>query len=340
MSKSQPPFLRPYRAPAWLPGGHLQTLYPALALRRGGPAFRRETWQTPDADQIVVDWMDAADAQAPVLVLFHGLEGSSASHYSQSLFAAARALGWHGVVPHFRSCGEVENLKLRAYHAGDTDEIDWILARIQAAHPGVPIFAAGVSLGGNALLKWLGEQGAAAHQRIQAGAAVCAPLDLAACGAVLDTGLNRHIYTREFLRTLKAKMLHKLTLHGDTQIDQAEVRRATTLRAFDNLVTAPIHGFRDVDHYWQSSSSKPHLINICVPTLVINARNDPFVPAASLPTQAEVSAAVTLLQPEHGGHVGFASGGFTANNVPGRLDWLPGTLLDFFKSNLPTQEYA
>ncbi|GGP23365.1 YheT family hydrolase [Silvimonas iriomotensis] len=317
-----------YRAPSWLPGGHLQTLYPALALGNSGPQFRRETWTTPDDDQIAVDWLDGA-ADQPLVVLFHGLEGSSRSHYSLSLFAAARAAGYRGVVPHFRSCGDFENRLPRAYHAGDSSEIDWVLRRIREQNPGVPIFAAGVSLGGNALLKWLGEQGSAAGQVINGAASVCAPLDLTACGAVLDQGLNRQIYTREFLRTLKKKMMVKLRLHADTRIDQQAIRRAGTLREFDNVVTAPLHGFRDVDHYWSAASSKPHLKGIDVPTLILNAKNDPFVPAHILPLPGEVSAAVTLLQPATGGHVGFAGG-----MPPGQLTWLPRTLLTFFEFQL------
>ncbi|MBB5192696.1 hypothetical protein HNQ50_003440 [Silvimonas terrae] len=332
MSRSSIPDFAPYRAPSWLPGGHLQTLYPALWLGNRGPQFRRETWQTPDADEIAVDWLDG-DIKQPLLVLFHGLEGSSRSHYSLSLFGSAKEVGYRGVVPHFRSCGDFDNRLPRAYHAGDSVEIDWVLRRIRQHNPDAPIFATGVSLGGNALLKWLGERGSAASEVIDAAAAVCAPLDLTECGAVLDKGLNRQIYTREFLRTLKQKMGDKLRLHGDVRVDQNALRRAVTLREFDNLVTAPLHGFRDVDHYWSAASSKPHLRGITVPTLIINAKNDPFVPAHILPKQSEVSAAVTLLQPATGGHVGFADG-----MPPGRLAWLPRTLLSFFDAHLPAHQ--
>ncbi|MDR3427925.1 alpha/beta fold hydrolase [Silvimonas sp.] len=324
------PEIADYHAPSWLPGGHLQTLYPALVLG-GRPqlAFRRELWATPDDDEIATDWLDGP-TDAPLVVLFHGLEGSSRSHYSLSLFQAATARNWRGVVPHFRSCGDITNKLPRAYHAGDSAEIDWVLRRIRQQYPDAPLFAAGVSLGGNALLKWLGENGSAASQVIDGAAAVCAPMDLTACGAVLDAGLNRQIYTREFLRTLKTKTLTKLKLHASTRIDRDALLRAKTLREFDNLVTAPLHGFRNVDHYWQAASSKPHLINIAVPTLIVSARNDPFIPAHSLPTRMDVSASVTLLQPQTGGHVGFASG-----RPPGQLAWLPDTLLKFFQAHLP-----
>ncbi|AZN36705.1 YheT family hydrolase [Iodobacter ciconiae] len=324
------PFVVPaYSAPAWLPGGHAQTIYPAVLMWKKIPAYRRESWMTPDLDSIVVDWLDAR-AGMPLVVLFHGLEGSSRSHYATSLFDFLYAKGWRGVVPHFRSCGNIINRLPRAYHAGDSAEIDWVLRRIRAQYPDVSIFAVGVSLGGNALLKWLGEQGDAAVAVIDAAAAVCAPVDLAATGNALDQGFNRQVYTREFLRSLRKKTFAKLKKLSDPFLDQQGLRLATTLREFDHLVTAPMHGFKSVDHYWQSASCKPYLAKIGVPSLVINTKNDPFVPAASLPLSAGVSEHVTLLQPPEGGHVGFVSGA-----MPGNLHWLPQTLHRFFQSHLP-----
>ncbi|GLS03718.1 alpha/beta hydrolase [Chitiniphilus shinanonensis] len=321
--------LPPYRAPAWLPGGHAQTIYPALFMWRRALRYRREGWVTPDLDTIVVDWVDGR-AGTPIVVLFHGLEGGSGSHYARALFQYAYPRGWRGVVPHFRTCGNVINRLPRAYHAGDSKEIDWVLTRLRQRFPDVPIYAVGVSLGGNALLKWLGESGSRAALVISAAAAVCAPVDLAASGAALDTGVNRHLYTREFLRTLRRKTLEKLKLTNNPFIDRAKVGRAMTLREFDDLVTAPLHGFHSVDHYWREASSKPHLKNIAVPTLMVHALNDPFVPAASLPGEDDVSPSVTLLRPKEGGHVGFVSG-----PPPGKLDWLPNVLVRFFMHHAP-----
>lgn len=318
-----------YPAPSWLPGGHAQTIYPATMMWKKMPAYRRESWITPDLDSIVVDWVDGR-AGTPLVVLFHGLEGSSRSHYATSLFDYLYLQGWRGVVPHFRSCGNAINRLPRAYHAGDSAEIDWVLCRIRAQHPDVPIFAVGVSLGGNALLKWLGEQGDAAAAVIDGAAAVCAPMDLAATGVALDQGFNRRVYTREFLRSLRKKTFAKLKLVDNPFLDQEGLRRATTLREFDDLVTAPIHGFEGVEHYWQAASSKPYLAAIRLPSLVINAKNDPFVPFESLPSQADVSDHVTLMQTLEGGHVGFVSGG-----MPGHLQWLPQTLHRFFQCHLP-----
>ncbi|MDK2124568.1 YheT family hydrolase [Parachitinimonas caeni] len=330
--------LPPYRAPRWLVGGHAQTIYPALLLRPTEPAMRRENWTTPDGDEIAVDWLgDRAQTPggAPLVAMFHGLEGSSRSHYALAMFHQLLAIGWQGVVPHFRGCGGLPNRRPRAYHAGDSDEIGWMLGRLRAVHAG-PLFVVGVSLGGNALAKWLGEQGAAARLLVNGAAVVSSPLDLVAAGSVLDRGFNRRVYTRNFLRTLRPKTLQHLQRFSEDlarlNVDPQEIQRASTFREFDDRVTAPLHGFRNVDDYWVRASGKPWLRHIEVPTLVINARNDPFLPEHALPSPADVSAQVTLLQPAQGGHVGFVDGGF-----PGRIDWLPRCLLTFFQAHADDQ---
>lgn len=316
----------PYHAPPWLPGGHLQSIYPYFFAPRPAIAYRRERWETPDADFIDLDWLDASDSDAPLLVLFHGLESHSRSHYALSLMRELQHGQWRGVAPHFRGCSGESNRLPRAYHSGDSLEIDWILRRLRQQFPENSICAAGVSLGGNALLKWLGEQGGEALDVIDAAVAVSAPVDLPVAGKVLDTGFNQMTYTREFLHSLKRKALQKLAQHPDL-FDANALRAATTLRQFDDIFTAPLHGFRDVDDYWTRASSKPWLPHIRVPTLLINARNDPFLPAFALPKQHEVAAQVALEYPATGGHVGFVSGPF-----PGQLDWLPRRILSFVES--------
>jgi len=323
-----------YRAPCWLPGGHLQTLYRALTARRAKIGYRRERWDTPDRDFIDLDWIDQQSAEpktrnpkpetsAPLVALFHGLEGSSNSHYATALMAALRAFGWRGVVVHFRGCsGEINRLP-RAYHSGDSAEIDWILRRLRRSLGLTALYAVGVSLGGNALLKWLGEQGAAAREVIAAAAAVSAPVDLMAAGNALDAGFNL-IYTRQFLGTKKSKTLAKLERFPDL-CDRERLLRLRTLREFDDLVTAPLHGYRDTDDYWTRASSKPLLRSIATPTLMINARNDPFLPSDALPRRGEAADAVNLEFPGTGGHAGFTAGRF-----PGRGDWLSQRLLRFF----------
>jgi len=309
-----------YRAPWWLPGGDLQTLYAAL-IGRARARWARERWETPDGDFIDVDHLPG-NPQAPLVVMFHGLEGGSSSHYAVALAQELGRLGWRGAVPHFRGCSGELNRLPRAYHSGDAAEIGWILRRFRAIAGTAPLFGCGVSLGGNALLKWLGEDAQAKHL-IMAAAAVSAPVDLMAAGDALGRGFNR-VYTRAFLVTMKEKGARKLERFPGV-FDAAALRRVRTLRDFDNIVTAPLHGFRDTDDYWTRASSKPGLARIEVPTLLLNARNDPFLPGGSLPRPQEVSPAVRCEFPEEGGHVGFVGGPF-----PGRLDWLPRRLTAFF----------
>jgi predicted alpha/beta-fold hydrolase len=310
--------------PFWLPGSHLQTIYPLLR-KPALPRLRRERIDTPDGDFIDLDWLTGAPANAPLVVLFHGLEGSSRSHYARSLMQAAQARGWQAVMPHFRGCSGTPNRLARAYHSGDSEEIDWILALLAKRCSTVPRYAIGVSLGGNALLKWLGERGDTAGDILLAAAAVCPPLDLTVSGAALGHGFNL-VYTRHFLNTLKPKALAKVERHPGL-FDPQRLIRAQTLRAFDDAYTAPAHGFRDVDDYWQRASSRPWLRHIRLRTLLLTAANDPFVPAAALPSADDLAPNLSHEHLPDGGHGGFVSGRW-----PGHLDWLPNRLLDFLAS--------
>lgn len=316
--------VEPYTAPAWLPGGHLQTLYTAAFLRGPDIAYRRERWEWPDGDFVDADWIDAKRLDAPVVVLFHGLEGSSQSFYARDLMSVVKQRGWRGVVPHFRGCSGEPNRLPRAYFAGDTAEIEAMLRRVKTAFPDAPLYAVGVSLGGNALLKWLGDTGGNAGKLVKAAASISAPLDMNAAGRALDRGFNRAVYTAHFLTTLKRKALQKAQQYPGL-LDATAIEAATTFEEYDTLVTAKLHGYQDAQDYWTRTSSKPGLKNIAVPTLVVNAKNDPFLPASALPTQNEVSPSVALEQPEEGGHVAFPGGAF-----PGHIDWLPARILEFF----------
>jgi uncharacterized protein len=310
-------------AAPWLANRHLQTLYASLAAPAPRIEFRRERWDTPDDDFVDVDFVDGPEG-TPWVHLFHGLEGSSRSPYARMLMGHVARRGWRGSVFHFRGCSGEPNRLPRAYHSGDTAEIAWSLARVKARAGAAPLYGVGVSLGGNAFAKWLGENGEACRAVVASAAAVSAPLDLMAAGNALGRGLGR-VYGWHFLATLKATAMAKLQVFP-TLCDPAAVRRARTLREFDNVFTAPLHGFRDTDDYWTRASAKPHLAGIRVPTLLVNARDDPFLPESALPTEREVSSAVKLEFPARGGHVGFVTRPF-----PGRIDWLPQRLLHFFE---------
>ena len=318
-----------YAAPWWLPGGHLQTIWPALYGHRPHPplpAYRRERWRTPDDDFIDVDW-SAGPARETLLVLFHGLEGSSDSHYAQAFADFARQRNFSFAVPHFRGCSGELNRAPRAYHSGDFEEIGWILARLRQRHQG-PMLAVGVSLGGNALLRWAEEMGEQAAQFVSAVASVSAPLDLAASGRAIGRGFNRLVYTRRFLDTMKPKALQKLAQHPGLFKADA-LRAARNLYEFDNVFTAPLHGFRNTDDYWARASAKPHLQQIRIPALLVNACNDPFVPAACLPRQQPMGPWLTLWQPAQGGHVGFPRG-----PLPGHIRAMPKAVGGWLASHL------
>lgn len=311
-----------FRSPWWLAGAHLQTIVPALFAGRAQMPYVRERWDTPDHDFIDVDRVVAKRDAPATLVVFHGLEGSAQSRYVRGLMAAGAALGWQGYVPHFRGCGGTPNVAPRFYHSGDSAEVDWVLRRVAAErHGDAPLFAVGISLGGNMLLKWLGEQGNGARAIVTGAAAISTPMDLAAGGGSLGRGFNR-IYAKMFLRTLKAKSRLKLAQHAGL-FDRERMEAARDLHAFDDVVTAPLHGYLDADDYWLRASSKPLLRRIAVPTLILNARNDPFLPASALPRDDEVSAAVTLDFPSHGGHVGFFDAG------PDGAQWMPRRVIGF-----------
>jgi len=315
-----------YQAPWWLPGGNAQTIWPALYARRyegSAPLFRRERWTTPDGDFIDVDHLvTEGRPQQPLLVLFHGLEGNSESQYVQAFAAVARARGWAFALPHFRGCSGELNLAPRAYHSGDYEEIGWMLERLKAGHAG-PLIAAGVSLGGNALLRWAEESGESAAATARAVCSICSPVDLAAAGRAIGQGFNRLVYTRMFLRTMVPKALRKLQQYPGL-FDGERLAQARDLYEFDNLFTAPLHGFRDTEDYWARASAKPHLARIRIPALVLNALNDPFVPAHCLPRPAEAGPCVTLWQPAQGGHVGFPRGA-----PPARVSHMPSQVCDW-----------
>lgn len=309
-----------YCSPKWLVGAHLQTIWPARLIKVPSPNYIREYLETPDGETaLACDYIFSDRPEAPLVVMFHGLEGSSQSHYAKALMLNIQEQGLNGVIVHFRGCGGIPLKGPKAYHGGDSEEIAWVLQSLKQRFGRV--YATGVSLGGNMLAKYLGESGQ--NAACDAAVVISAPLDMVAASVPLSKGLGKNLYTMDFLRTLKPKAYAFWSDHPNS-FDWLAVEKAKTFAEFDSYFTAPIHGFKDALDYWSKSSAKPLLTAIQVPTLLINAKNDPFIPANSLPTQQDVSSNVTLFQPDCGGHVGFVSGAF-----PGNINWLPQTILDF-----------
>ncbi|MFA7495803.1 MAG: alpha/beta fold hydrolase [Acidithiobacillus sp.] len=307
--------------PWWSRGGHLQTVWAPFFAKSGPANFRREIWETPDHDKVAVDWIDAAD-DAPVVILFHGLGSSSRGHYARALAEALRKQGWGGCFINFRGCGGIDNCLPRSYHAGDSPEIAWMLQRCAQILPNRSRYAVGVSLGGNALLKYLGEAGPEALQYIHRAAAVCAPIDLVATAQFLQKGHVR-FYNHYFLKSMKATVRRYQQRYPE-MADWPQVFSAKTLYAFDEYFTAPVHGFAGAQVFWEQGSAAPLLTQVAVPTLLLHSEDDPIVPIASV-REVSLSPAITPCITQYGGHVGFMNGRF-----PGHLGWLPDILLQYF----------
>jgi predicted alpha/beta-fold hydrolase len=269
---------------------------------------RIERWSTPDDDFLDLHRLDAP-AGAPRLLILHGLEGTVRSHYAVGLLHEAQRRGWAADLLIFRSCGDELNRALRLYHSGETADLDFVVRRLITSDPARPLLIAGVSLGGNVLLKWLGEQGDRVPEQVRSAAAVSVPFDLARGSRHLDRGFSR-FYQAHFLRSLRRKALGK-SIHYPGAIRAEVVLRARTLYDFDDLVTAPVHGFRDADDYYSRSSSLGYLAHIRTPTLLLSARDDPFLPREVLNEVRDIARTNLSLHlefVEHGGHVGFISG--------------------------------
>lgn len=298
-----------YYSPAWwLPGPHLQTLWGKLFRRQSLQPTRMERWDTPDGDFLDIHQLDA-HAGAPRLILLHGLEGTIRSHYIQAFLGEARRRKWGGSVVIFRSCGGEINRTRRFYHSGETSDLDFAIARIAASTPESPLVLAGVSLGGNVLLKFLGERGSHIDPRIKAAAAVSVPYDLGLSSRRIDRGFSR-VYQRFFLRSLKQKTVTKLRRFPDL-VAADRLVSIRTLFDFDDVLTAPVHGFRDADDYYTQSSSLQWLNRIRTKTLLLSSVDDPFLPPQVLDEVRKIARGNKALQIEfspRGGHVGFVGG--------------------------------
>ncbi len=308
----------------WLPGANLQTLWPYFFRRKTQVDLARERLELPDGD--FVDLCLTANAGAPVVAVFHGLEGCVDSHYVKPLLAAVEKRGWHGVFMHFRGCSGEYNRLERSYHSGDTGDIGFLVEHLRNLYPGTPIAAVGYSLGGNALLKYLGE--ADRGGQVHAAAAVSVPYSLAEGAKQLKTGFSR-VYQRRLLGLLKRKITGKFSAR-DCPFDLDEVSQLNDFFRFDDRITAPLHGFAGVMDYYNRSSSLPFLKSITVPSLLLHARDDPFMTEHVIPEDDELSEYVQLELAETGGHIGFVSG-----RVPGYASyWLERRIIEFFDGYL------
>jgi len=290
-----------YKPAWWLPSAHLQTLWPALFRCRPGLEVIPERVELSDGDFIDINWYGEPDA--PLVMILHGLEGSIDSHYALSLMQQLKKTGFSTVFMHFRGCSGVPNRLPRSYHSGDTDDMREVINIIQSRHDKRVFAAVGFSLGGNALLKWLGESGKA--NPLACAVAVSVPFVLSDAAARLRRGISR-LYESHLMRLMRKAYLRKFA--GMASPLDVDVNRLHGFREFDDRVTAPLHGFRNVDHYYGESSCRQYLKKIAVPTCIIHSRDDPFMYPESVPERSELNANVDLLLTESGGHVGFVTG--------------------------------
>jgi predicted alpha/beta-fold hydrolase len=297
-----------YRPAWWVPGPHAQTMWAKFLRRRMQLPTRQECVETPDGDSLDLLHLDRAPGAPRVLVL-HGLEGTPRSHYVTGLFEEANRRGWNATLLSFRGCGPGGSRGKRLYHSGETGDTAHVVGRLIRNTPGEPLLVAGISLGGNVLLKWLGEMGDAPPAELRAAAAVSVPFDLERGALHLQRGFAR-IYDRHFLQSLRRKARAKLAQHGDL-FDAAALARARTIYEFDDAVTAPVHGFASAHDYYRRSSALGFLRSITVPTLLLSAVDDPFLPADVLEQVRDIAKDVPALTVEfhpRGGHVGFVAG--------------------------------
>lgn len=299
-----------FRAPRRLRNRHIQTILPSLPWAYARfPRTRREILQLPDGDATAVDWLEQTHPPpptAPLLLILHGLEGSARSSYARMLMTRAERLGWHCCVMHFRDCGDYANHLPRRYHAGETNDVRYFLTQLAEAGKFGPVGAVGYSLGGNVLLKYLGE--AADTTPLRAACAVCVPLNLHLCATALDRGFSR-VYQQYLLKRMKRALRRKFNEHT-AAFDWERAMAARTFAEFDDAVTAPLHGFAGMDDYYDRASAIRFLRAIERPTLIVNALDDPFMTPEVIPTPDMLSEYVILEVSEQGGHVGFIDGGY------------------------------
>ena len=293
-----------FKPPWWLSNPHVQTIWPLLLRQRRYPPVKTERLELPDGDFIDLVWT-RSEGNNPIVVILHGLEGSYRSHYVPGLLRQLQSAGFRCVVMHFRGCGGQPNRLDRAYHSGDTGDVAYLVQEIKKREPQMPVFAVGISLGGNVLLKWLGQSGA--DNPLSAAVAVSVPFQLDISADTLNTGVAR-LYQRYLLRNLVNNVTRKFAGRS-APFDLHRLAKVKSIWAFDDLVTAPLHGFNGAAHYYAVSSSRQYLRTITRPTLIIHAQDDPFMTPQVIPQEDELSESTTLELSKQGGHVGFIANG-------------------------------
>ena len=298
-----------FRPAWWLPGPHLPTIWGKLARRRPPVHDRVERWRTPDGDHLTLARMGTITPGVPHLLILHGLEAKITAKYAHGMLAEAKARGWSGDLMIFRSCDGEVNTARRFYHSGETTDLAFVVEELIKSYPNLHLVLAGVSLGGNVLVKWLGEQGSAIPSQIKRAAAASVPFDLEAGARFMEKGFAR-VYVKHFLDTLKAKTLEKLKLYQDL-CDRKKLLAARTFWEFDDAMTGPVHGFTGAHDYYKRSSSLQFLGKVRVPTLLMSAWDDPFLPQFVLERVGKVALDNPFLNTEFsqsGGHVGWVDG--------------------------------
>lgn len=317
----------------WLPNSHLQTIWPVLCRRNiKDLPLERERFELPDGDFLDVDWVRDArqPGSRPLVLILHGLEGSIESHYAKGMLQTLTQMGWRGAFMHFRGCSGEPNRLPRSYHSGDTDDVQYVTSQLLDREPGLTIAAIGFSLGGNVLLKWLGET--RQINPLKAAIAISVPFELNKAASHICKGFSK-FYQWYFIRCLRESFTRKIR-KTEVPVNVEIVYQVSTMYEFDDKVTAPLHGFSNVDEYYAISSSKQYLRHIAVPTLIIQAKDDPFMPEEVIPTFSDISPQVELEITETGGHVGFVAGKY-----PWRPQyWLEERVPQFLQKHLKTEE--
>lgn len=312
-----------YQPPWYFLGGHLQTIVPALRRQASRITTEKERLELADGDFLDLEWHRRGQAGGSLAILCHGLEANAGASYIQEMAAALSEKGWDVLAWSYRGCSGEMNRLPRFYHSGATEDLSAVVEHALQTHCATRLDLVGFSLGGNLILKYLGERAQNISPRLNRAVAFSVPCDLACSSQALDTAFNRAVYMRRFIKSLSRKVRQKHALFPE-KLDLTGLKGARSFRQFDDRYTAPLHGFTSAQDYWQRSSSRPFLSQIRIPTLLVNALNDPFLGPRCYPEkEAQASAFFTFEAPPQGGHVGFPG--------KGEPSWIASRTLQFLK---------